>query len=569
LLYKIAGDPSSPIVITEGELKSACCTKHVYPCMGLGGVYSFRSAKRGLTLIPEFYAFEWRDRKVVVAFDSDARTNTMVAAARNALCKELLALGAVAFIAEVPAAEDGRKQGLDDLVLAEGAEELKRILDAAEPFAASAALHELNAEVAYIVDPGMIVVVNSGLKMRANDFTSHAFANRHHVEQVSDGQGNIKLKKVATAKAWLEWPGRAELRRVTYSPGEPRVTDAAEFNTWPGWGQEPKKGDVKPWKELLDFLFRGKPEERLWFERWCAIPLQKPGAKLYTACVLWGVYTGTGKSLTGYTLSRIYGKNFTKIGDQELADGRNEWAEGKQFVLGDDVTGHEQRKYADRLKAMITQHEMRIDRKYVPTFEVPDRINYLFTSNHPDAFFLEDDDRRFFVHEVHGSAMDPEFYRRYMAWINNGGASHLFAHLLALDLGGQLPEDRAPDTQARRAMVEDGLSDLGAWVRRLRDDPDLMLRMGDVPLTGDLWSSTDLLKLYQRGDSSIKVTAGGVGRELKRAGVPQAYGGMQIKTSIGQTRLFVLRNHDRWTKAKHGTAASHYEETRQRAFGLK
>lgn len=557
----VATDTTQGIVITEGELKAACVTKHVAPCVGLGGVYSFKSVKRRLPLLQAFYEFEWTGRDVVVAFDSDARSNPMVAAARNELCRELMSLGALPRVADVPPAADGAKQGVDDLALASGVDALRLCLDAAEPFATSQALHELNAEVAYVRDPGLVVELTSGRKMRAADFTGHAYANRHYYEVVADANGNERLAKKQAAPAWLKWPLRAELGRVVYEPGEQRVTQNGDYNSWTGWAVEPKRGDITPWKKLLDHLFTGHPVERKWFEQWCAMPLQRVGCKQYSCAVLWGRRTGTGKSLVGYSLGRIYGENFTEIGDHELEDAKCAWAACKQFVLGDDVTGQEQRKYSERLKKMITQEKIRIDIKYVPSYTVRDLINYLFTSNHPDAFFLEDDDRRYFVHEVTADPMAKQFYTDYVAWLDNGGAAALFDHLLRLDLTGRDPSDRAPHTNARDAMIEDGLSEMGRWVRRLRDDPSVVLRLGGAELTGDLWSAADLLRLYDP-DGRGRATSGGLGKELKRAGIAQACGGMPVRTAAGQNRLFAVRDAGVWTKAEPSAAAKHYAATR-------
>lgn len=558
----IQKDKNEAIGITEGELKAACATKHLLPTLGLGGVYSFKSTKRGLPLLPVFYDFEWKERRVYVMFDSDASSNPMVVAARNELCRELLGLGALPRVVHLTPGAEGEKRGVDDAILQDGAEYVADLLEESDGFAQSMTLHELNTEVAYVRNPGLVVNMDSGQKMSPDAFSGHAYANRYYYDEHFDKEGNRKFVKKPAAKAWVGWEHRLELSRMVYSPGEGKITAGREFNTWPGWGCEPKRGSVEPWRRLLDHLFQGHPEERLWFERWCALPLQRPGAKLYTAAVLWGVATGTGKSLVGYTLGRIYGLNFTEICDVELQDERNEWAVDKQFVMGDDVTGAEQRRFADRLKKMITQKEMRIDQKYVPTYTVQDRINYLFTSNHPDAFFLEDDDRRFFIHEVDVAPLPKEFYAGYMEWLDSDGPAHLFDHLLRLDLGGREPEDRSPVTAARNAMVEDGLSDVGRWVRRLRDDPDAVLKVGAAKLAGDLWSAGDLLRVYDP-DGKGRVAAGGLSRELKRAGFRQVYGGMPVRTSNGQARLFAVREREKWHNVKSCTAiVEHYEASR-------
>lgn len=567
---RIGEDTRIDIAITEGEFKAACCTKFVMPCIGLGGVYSFKSKKNGVPLVRDFESIEWQDRKVVVVFDSDAESNPMVVGGRNALCAELFKLGAKVYVASLHPDEEGHKQGIDDLLVHEGIDALKQTLADAEPWGYSEALHQLNEEVCYIREPGLMVVLKTGQRLSPRDFTSHAYSNRLYKARVVLASGDTKEVERSAAEDWLKWPKRMELQKIVYTPGAEQITDDRCFNIWQGWGCEPREGDFSPWTKLLDHLFQGFPEERSWFERWCAYPLQNPGAKMFTASVIWGSQTGTGKSMTGYSLKRIYGPNFIEIGDKELQNTRYAWAENRQFVLGDDVTGQEQRKHADRLKAMITQQEMLIDKKYVPEFTVVDRINYLFTSNHSDAFFLEDDDRRFFVHEACVSPLPFEFYQNYVKWLDSpDGPSALFYHLLNLDLKGMDRADRAPNTQARKSMVLDGLSDVGAWVRALKEAPDVALALNHKKLAGDLWTSQDLLALYDPEEKK-RVTANGLSRELKRAGFLQAYRGMPVKMVNGaQARLFIIRNHAAWAPTGKRTmkdAAAHYETTR---LGIK
>jgi hypothetical protein len=557
----IMKDVTVPVIITEGELKAACCTKLTAPCIGLGGVYSFKSSKAVQMLIPALKAFEWENRAVTIAFDSDASSNEMVVKARNELARTLTGLGAIIYIANVPPTEEGGKQGIDDLAYTGGVDALVAVLNSAESFSMSEELHALNEEIAYVRSIGIVVVVEDGHMMKPYDFTAHQYADRFYETRTQDAKGNTKVAMKPLAKAWLEWPMRSVLKKVAYQPGLDRITENSEYNTWKGWKCEPKKGDVKPWKELLDHLFGDDKKAKDWFERWCAYPIQHPGAKMYTAAVLWGVATGTGKSFVGYSLGEIYGQNFTEIGDAELLDERREWATEKQFILGDDVAGHEQRKFADRIKKMITQKEIRINKKYIPSYTEIDVLNYLFTSNNSDAFFLEDNDRRFFIHEVLAGPKDPEFYKAYEKWIYGGGAAHLFYHLLHLDLGEMLATDRAPDTAAKQSMIHDGLSDVGSWVRQLRDDPGSVLKVGDVELSGALWTSADLVRLYDPQEKG-RVTANGMARELKRAGLRQAYSGAPVPTLQGQRRLFIIKDVERWLKEGSKSLAAEYDAAR-------
>lgn len=555
---KIGSMPEMPIWITEGEKKSAAACKAKVATVGLGGVWSWRQSKEGVTMLPALEAFAWRGRETRIAFDSDVSTNNQVLRALLALSRELTHRGARVRIIELPDGEGGKKQGLDDFIKAHGQGVLADLENESKPFSESEELWRLNEEVIYIKDPGLVVVLEDGRKITASAFKEHAYVNRFYMETKFDKDGNPKQTEKPAAPAWLAWPLRAELERVTYAPGAERVTPAREYNYWKGWGCMPQKGDASPWTQLLDYLFGPNLGTRRWFERWCAYPLSHPGEKMYTAAVMWGVATGTGKSLVGYSLGKIYGDNFAEITDQDLQSPFNEWAEGKQFVMGDDVAGSEHKKgTADRLKFMVTRQQIRLNPKYIPSFVLPDRINYYFNSNHPDAFFVEDDDRRYFVHEAPGTPLEDAFYRRYDGWMRSkAGPPALFHHLLTLDLGDFDPKARAFETRAKRAMISDAKSDVAAWVGRLTEDPESVLKLGDVKLEKDLFTNAQLLALYDP-EGRGRVTANGLGRELKRAGLKQALDGQTITGPTGAGRFYVVRNQGKWLRADHAEVAAH------------
>jgi hypothetical protein len=408
-------------------------------------------------------------------------------------------------------------------------------------------------------------------------FRDATFAAERHAEWKLKADGSVTLKQVSAAAAWLRWPLRAEAERLTYDPGRPALlprADGAEvvtngrdesfplYNVWSGWGTKPRRGNVGPFLQLVDHLFKGADRvARSWFLDWLAYPLVYPGTKLFTSAVVFGVRHGTGKSLLGYTMGRIYGSNFTEITAGDLHSSFNDWAEGRQFVLADDVLGSNQRRDADTLKRMITQKELRINRKFVPTYVVPDRVNYYFTSNHPDAFFLEDDDRRFFIHEVVVDPLPEVFYVDYDLWLaSEVGPAALFDYLLRRDVSGFNPAAPAPRTTAKARMIADARSDLGAWVERLRLEPEGVLRLGERPLPGDLYSSRELLALYDPTNSS-RATANGVGRELKRQGFRQVARGRPVRSKRGLERYFALRNAERWLAATPAALRRHLEAT--------
>ena len=516
-------DPTKSIIITEGELKAACATKLGFPTIGLGGVWSFKSKAQEKELIDDLQQIEWHGRAVYICFDSDAVTNSLVMLAECNLCKQLHRAGAIPHIVRMPKLADSAKTGLDDFLMHEkgGVERFKALLKRAEPYAEAAALHDFNTEVIAIRDPGVVIIRETGQRIDVRSMCSMIYANRNYMKATPTDKDPLKRTEKNVAVEWLKWKDRAEASRMTYAPGQGEVTEHGEYNMWKGWGVEPVQGDITPWVKLLDYIFQDSPAcDRKWFEQWCAYPLQHPGAKMYTSVVIWSTEQGTGKSLVAYTLGRIYGTNYSEIGDMELAGSFNGWAVNKQFVVGDEITGNngaEKRGIASRLRNMITQMKIEVNQKYVPQYQIPDCINYMWTSNHCDAFFMDNKDRRYFVVEIQRAPLPGEFYRNeYDPWYKSKeGLGALFYHLLHLDISDF--DNRAPAlvTDAKLSMIEEGRSDVADWVERITG----------MHGAKKLMTSEEILLLAQgQGKTATWWTKNFIARAMRAAGYIKAMG---------------------------------------------
>jgi hypothetical protein len=84
-------------------------------------------------LIDDLVAVAWEGRRVVIVFDSDIADKYDVQLAAWEFSKVLAPLGAKVLLARLPAGVDGAKVGLDDFLLAHGAEALRFLVAAAEP----------------------------------------------------------------------------------------------------------------------------------------------------------------------------------------------------------------------------------------------------------------------------------------------------------------------------------------------------------------------------------------------------------------------------------------------------
>ena len=535
-----------PIIITEGELKAAASCKYGFPTIGLGGVYNWKSTKYEIDWIASMDYIHWPKRKVCIIFDSDFKVNPLVSTAIMQLADELHYRGALVSFGVLDS--DGvKKVGLDDFLLEceDPQAELQAIIDDAVILNNTMQLWKLNNKYVCVEFPLCVVNLSTMNKYAFNNF--HCVSSQVTSIKRLLPSGKVKIEKKPVLGPWLNWPLRTQVSSITYEPGKPKIHND-KLNFWPGWGVKPKHGDHSPFLNLIHHLIPNTGDAD-WFLDWLSYPLQYPGTKLFTSVLLFGIKHGTGKSLTGFTMGRIYGKNFTEIKQSDLMANHNEWAMHKQFVLGDDISSHTRGGNADTLKKMITQREVRINEKFIPAYTIKDTINYLFTSNQPDALFIEDGDRRFFIIEIESAPLEEIFYAEYDLWLDTGGSSAVFSYLKRRDLSNFNPAAPARKTLAKARMIADVRSDLASWVRELIATPDIILKQGNIQLKQDIFTNKELLTLYDP-TGETKVTANGIGRELGRAGLHKVRGGAPTLMPDGKQKYFyAIRNPELWSKA--------------------
>ena len=144
----LLGDPAVPAVLVEAEKSCLAVTAGASRldrrvlAIGLGGYWAWkgqtgiepnakgaRVAVRGP--VPDLDRVEWKDRRAVISFDTNATTNPKVHRARRGLAVELAKRGARVFITEL-SFEDGIN-GPDDFVGKHGDRALFDLFDTAKP----------------------------------------------------------------------------------------------------------------------------------------------------------------------------------------------------------------------------------------------------------------------------------------------------------------------------------------------------------------------------------------------------------------------------------------------------
>jgi len=411
------------------------------------------------------------------------------------------------------------------------------------------AFETFNKLFCFVIKENAVVRLSDFAMFKPETFAATQYANWLYKQldgKDKDGKEQFSYRPVAWE--WFKRADRNQLRSVTYAPGKSQVHDNM-LNLWRGLPSIPKKGDVSPWIELLDFLFADGPEERRYFAQWLAYPLQHPGTKLRTAICLHSHEQGMGKNILLEAVEHVYGANATEIGESQLYAEFNSWQLGRQFIIGNEVQGgRDKRKIIERLKLLITSPTSWINEKFKPALELPNVANFVFTSNNPDPFYLADGDRRFWIWEIKGTPLPSSFYTRFRAWKNSKeGIAALYYHLLHVDCSGFNPDERAPMTEAKEEMIEASRTELEQWLYDLPGtilykssaDPFSLSNEKGKPVT--LFTAKELLEQW---DSDKKEKDRNVGNALHNVGYRKANGGKPIRLAGRQERVWIVAHGD-------------------------
>ena len=227
-----------------------------------------------------------------------------------------------------------------------------------------------------------------------------------------------------------------------------------------------------------------------WVLRWCALPLQRLGAKMDTALVFHGPM-GTGKNLFFDVLRDLYGDYGVMVGQTELEDKYNAWLSRRMLIVGDEVVSKQEMHHVkNRLKWIVTQKsKIPIRAMQQDTRWENNHANLVFLSNESQPLALEDGDRRYMV--VYTPTADRgDLYARVGEFLEAGGAAKFLHFLMHLDLEGFNEHTKPPLTQAKATLIEMGLKPAERFMREWIS--------GFLPLPQRVCSVEQLYRCFQR-----------------------------------------------------------------------
>jgi hypothetical protein len=462
----VAASGDHPLLIVEGEKKALSAAHAGFATVGLGGVYNFLTQGE---LLPELQEFIWKGRPVYICFDSDAAHNPQIQAAEARLANELsLRRSAALHLVRLPGFADGSKQGVDDYLLAHGADAFEQILKAAPRMRKiDAEVLALNEYVAWVEKEGMVYDLRSKEFIQKSNFTNGSrYSALETFSATAKGTG---LKRISISEAWLKHPHAQRYDYVEFRPEDSSavLTTGAgglALNMWTGWRPEP--GDVKPFLDLSEFLFSELREHADLPLKLLAYKAQNPGIKVPLAPVLVGPQGG-GKSLWAECVRDAFAPYTAEIPSSALGSQFNGWTERTLIAVINEASGEALQRVAPTLRALISDKRTMLNDKFRLARQIDSYTMYIITSNDRGAGAYSADDRRMIVVNC-PAKREPPFYRSVAEWKNHGGGRHLLHYLLHYDLKGWQPPAQAPMTAEKYMAYMESLTPIQRLAEEMR-----------------------------------------------------------------------------------------------------
>ena len=178
---------------------------------------------------------------------------------------------------------------------------------------------------------------------------------------------------------------------------------------------------------------------------------------------------GTGKNIIADMFVRAFGQHATVATNTDDLVGKfNDHLGTSVFVFANEAVWGGNKALEGALKALITDEELSIEKKYVPKYRVKNCCHVLMASNNDWAAPIGIDDRRFVVLPVSDKYKgNSAYFDALRAHIEAGGESAFMRELLDMDISQfnprVLPDIKQGQTNKLEMMLE-GADSVTQWL---------------------------------------------------------------------------------------------------------
>ena len=382
---------------------------------------------------------------------------------------------------------------------------------------------------------------------------SSQFIHDDGIQMYNDKQfermfGKLYTKKLMTGVDRGDVPMKKFSGQV-FIPNAPTVmkhNGRTVFNLWREFGLKPNDEAMAAGEHqwFLDHVHKLFPDllQRNLLLDFMAHLIQHPEVKIHFAILLVSE-EGVGKGALGVLLRRMIGeRNAVEPAASEVIDHAfTAWMEGAQLAIINELMVSGADIY-NNLKSPITDKTLRIKKKFLTPFEIPNHLNFFCMSNFMNAVPIKKRDRRWMILQ---SKMDPEadaYYNSLFANINNDRkCAAVMAYLLKRKIAIN-PKGVAPWTPAKGDMLDRVKSDVETDLQTMFEEArgvmaHQLLRLEDV---------ADVIRANHRNEKGVYNQAA---EFMDRIGAVKLKRYKKGDHGLPAHQLYAVRNQKHWQKA--------------------
>lgn len=282
---------------------------------------------------------------------------------------------------------------------------------------------------------------------------------------------------------WCKHIKRRDIKKIVFNP-DPDFDNEKYYNTFKGFqytkeevnklhGEATLDADdpeIRPLMNHISQIICNQDIDKFeWFMKWLAHIVQKPHQKTQKVVVLKSE-EGAGKGILWNTfLKKIFGQYGTQIQDKDQILGTfNSNCEQKIFLQMNEVLWGGDKSCQDRLKSLVTEDKIWINKKFKTPIEMDNHANILMDTNNKWACPVNVDSRRFNIFECDNEwarklHTHPEEAREYFEKVGKCSVSKFAKILYDMPLGDFIPSKKTFRNEDFQEQVQQGWSPLVNW----------------------------------------------------------------------------------------------------------
>ena len=320
----------------------------------------------------------------------------------------------------------------------------------------------------------------------------HEYANKRFTTILTTPTGQ-KQAEMTWFDYWFRSPERREFKGVDFKPeeGPEYMTPAGLYmNLWQGWPFRIEDGrGAGDWSKLRELILKvvaqDDPKIYDYTMKWMAYSVQRARGPQGVAFVMRGP-KGIGKSILAEAWCRLFGNHSLITDDDNDVFGQfNERMATTCALFLDEAGWAGDRAKLGKVKARITQDQVRVEQKFQPARSVSNNVKIMMATNNEWAVPASENERRFVVFDCvqvwkkrdpfFGEVKDELFG---VTRSQTHGLRAMFYDLMNMDLTGWHPEANQVKTKGLGDQVLQTFGDVGEWWYEILDG-------GEAPMMFD------------------------------------------------------------------------------------